>query len=57
MQYFTYQPFRSVILPYYVSIDRVPFDADTEPGLNSELLINGKLGVGRHSMKEALGAA
>ena len=53
MQYFAYQTFRSVILPYYASIDRAPFDADIEPGLNSELLINGKLGVGRHSLKEA----
>ena len=42
MQYFTYQTFRSVILPYYESIDRAPFDADTEPGLDSELLINGQ---------------
>ena len=51
-----YQTFHNINLDY-VSINRTPIDSDTGPGLNTELLINGKLGVGRHSMKEALGAA
>ena len=40
----------------HVSINRGSFEQAVS-GLDTELLINGKLGVGRHSMKEALGAA